>query len=106
MILKQEALTLAETKEILDKVELDSPRIKKTQEYLKRFTKKKPEKARALAKKLSETEISKLKRQHIVKIVDVMPETPAELRSIFSGEELSLDANETEKILQTLKDSK
>ncbi|HIH18105.1 MAG TPA: hypothetical protein HA250_01720 [Nanoarchaeota archaeon] len=106
MILKQEALTLAETKEILDKVESENPRIKKTQEYLKKFAKKKSEKAKTLVKKLSESEISKLKQQHIVKIVDVMPETPAELRSIFSGEELSLDTNETEKILQTIRDSK
>jgi len=106
MILKQEALTLAETKEILDKVESDNQRLKKTQEYLKKFTKKKPEKAKITTKKLDEAGISKLGHRHIVKIVDVMPETPSELRSIFSGDDLSLDSNETEKILQIIKENK
>ena len=106
MILKQEALTLAETKEILDKTDTDSSRIKKTQEYLKKFTKKKLEKVKSVVKKLAEAEISKLKQQHIVKIADVMPENASELRSIFSGDEVNLDSNETEKILQIIRENK
>lgn len=106
MIKKQEPLSLAETRKILEKLDVDSPRIKKTLEYLKKFSKRKPEKVSEVVKKLNEAGITRLKQQHIVKIADIMPETAPELRSIFFGEEVSLDTNETEKILQIIKESK
>ncbi len=107
MITNQEPLSLAETKKLLEKLgsDVDSPRIKKTLEYLKKFSKRKAEKVNGVVKKLSDAGISKLKQQHIVKIVDIMPETPSDLRSIFFGEDVNLDSNETEKILQIIKES-
>ncbi|MBU2496663.1 MAG: hypothetical protein KJ767_01210 [Nanoarchaeota archaeon] len=100
MIKNRKPLTLTETKKLLEKADSDSPKVKKTLDYLKKFVKKKsnPE----LVKKLNEAKIDKLKPEHIVKIADVIPETASELRSILSSE-VSLDANETEKILEITK---
>lgn len=106
MIQKQEPLTLAETKKLLEKADAENLRAKKTMDYIKKFSKKKPEKVREIVKKLNEAEISKLKNHHIVKIADILPESAAELRSIFFGGEVNLDSNETEKILQIIKDNK
>lgn len=99
MIKKREPLTLAETRKLLEKATEDSLRVKKTLEYLKKFAKKKDT---DIAKKLSEAKIEKLKQEHIVKIADIIPETAADLRSILGGE-VSLDANEIEKILEITK---
>ncbi len=103
MIKKTQPLTIAETRELLEKAEdRENFRAKKSLEYLKRFSKLKAEKAQELKKKL--IGIEKLKEYHIVKIIDILPETPEELRSIFFGEDISLDTNETEKILQIIKE--
>lgn len=105
MIKKQEPLTIAETRKMLEKLDLDSPRVKKSLDYLKKFSKKKTGKSAEIAEKLSKAEITKLDKQHIVKIADIMPETATELRSIFVGE-AGLDSNEIEKILQIVKEAK
>ncbi len=99
MIIKQEPLTLIETKKLLEKADKDNPKVKKTLEYLKKFAKKLES---DLTKKLNSLKITKLKQKHIIKIADIMPETAAELRSILSGE-VNLDANEIEKILEVIK---
>lgn len=107
MIKKQQPLTLTETKKILDKInDSESPRIKKTKEYLKKVLKKKTAKTDELLKKLNEAGITKLKQEYIVKIADIMPETSTDLRNIFAGEELTLEPNEIEKILQVVKELK
>ena len=97
MIIKKQPLTLAETKKLLEKADPENQKVKKTLDYLKKFTKKKS--SSDLVKKLNEAKIDKLKPEHIVKIADIVPETASELRSILASE-VNLDSNETEKILE------
>jgi len=46
----------------------------------------------------------KMKDEHIVKIIDILPDNEEELNKIFAG--INLDENETKKILDTVKEYK
>ena len=46
----------------------------------------------------------RVKQEHIVKIIDLMPENAEELNKIFVDS--SLDEDETKKILETVKEFK
>ena len=104
MIKNSEALTLAEVKELL--AEEESEKSKTALAYIKKFCKIKPEKANQLKKAIEELGIIKLKQKHISKIIDLLPEDSEDLRKIFVGEEVSLDQNEINSILETIKKHK
>ncbi|MFA7708392.1 MAG: hypothetical protein WCX73_05570, partial [Candidatus Pacearchaeota archaeon] len=53
---------------------------------------------------LEKADLLKLKREHIVKIIDLLPETASELNKIFT--DISLNEDETNKILEIVKNSK
>lgn len=72
--------------------------------FIKKFVKIKPEEAREFRKKLEGLELMKLKNEHIVKIVDLLPENQEDLNKIFVG--VNLDEDETKKILDTVKQFK
>lgn len=72
--------------------------------FIKKFIKPKPEQAKELKKKLEEMDNMKVREEHIVKIIDLMPETSEDLNKIFVG--VSLDEDETKKILDILKSTK
>lgn len=88
MILAKQPITLAEVKHIVDK--LDEKEELKS--YLKDFTKLSKEKADKLIKELESLNNQRLKQEDIVKIVDFVPKSIEELRTIvldssFSEEE-------------------
>ena len=72
--------------------------------FIKGFSKIKPKEAKELKKKLGELELMKVKPEHTVKIIDLMPEDREELNKIFVS--VSLDEDETKKILDTVKEFK
>ena len=101
MAMESKPLTLTEVAKVLEKSDKENIRVKTTLEYVKKFTKKAK---LGLKEKIEELEISKLKRQDITKLADLMPETPPEIRNILT--DASLDENETEKVLSTVKEFK
>ena len=69
--------------------------------FIKKFQKIKKGEAEELRKKLKALELMKVKEEHITKIIDLMPENKEDLNKIFV--DISLDEDETQKIINTIK---
>ncbi|MFQ5531043.1 MAG: hypothetical protein ACE5ES_00345, partial [Candidatus Nanoarchaeia archaeon] len=69
--------------------------------FLKKYISLKPEKAKELRKKLEDLDLMKIKPEHIVKIIDLIPEDSEDINKIFT--DVGLDEDETKKILETVK---
>jgi len=98
MIKNNEPLSMAEASEYLGKI--DSTDVKG---FIKKFTNLKPAEAKELRKKLENLDMMKLRAEHIVKVIDLLPENQEDLNKIV---EVSLDEDETKKILETVKEYK
>ncbi len=98
MIKNTELLSMAEAIEYVNKE--DSIDIKG---FIKKFTKLKPKEAKELKKKLEGLDMMKLRAEQIIKIIDLLPENQEDLNKIV---DISLDENETKKILETVKEFK
>ena len=98
MILKNEPISMAEALEYI-KDDSSGAEIKG---FIKKFTKFKAVDAKKLKKKLEELDLLKVKLEHIIKIIDLIPENAEDLNKIFIG--VNLDEDETKKILETIKE--
>ncbi len=101
MIINKEPLSMAEALEYIK--EEDSEETDMIG-FAKKFVKPKKEKIKELKQKLKELELLKIKDEHIAKIIDLIPENPEELNKIFV--DVSLDEEETQKILSVIKEIK
>ncbi len=100
MILERQPLNLNEVKEILEDIE-DSDKKEEIKLYLKKILKTKPEKTKKIKEDLEKLDLLKIKREHIVKIADLLPGDVVDLNKIFM--DVNLNEDETNKILDTLK---
>ncbi|OYT36162.1 hypothetical protein B6U91_01750 [Candidatus Pacearchaeota archaeon ex4484_71] len=96
MIHNQKPLSLAEVSEYVKDDSIKG--------FIKGFTKMTPEKAKDLRKRIQDLEIIKINDKHISKIIDLLPQDKEELNKIV--QEANLDENETNGILQAIKDTK
>jgi len=103
MIKERQALSMCESEKVLGSIK-ETDRTKEAQAFIKKFCKLKPEKAEKLKQELEGLKLLKVKPQDIVKIIEILPEDATELNKIFT--EVSLDADETNKILETIKNNK
>jgi len=101
MIKNSEPLSMSEIAEYTKKIEDTETDIIG---FIKKFAKLAPKESHKLRKKLEELELMKVKPENIVKIVDLVPENAEELNKIFT--DVGLDEDETEKILETVKEFK
>lgn len=92
---------MAEVQEYLD---MKSEHGKEMSAFIKKFTKLTAKEAKELRKKLEEMDMAKMKEEYIVKIIDILPDSAQELNKIFQG--VSLEENESNKILETIKSFK
>jgi len=92
MIKNTTPLSMAESMEYIEK------------EFIKKFVKITPKEAKELRKKLEALNIIKLNDTNISKIIDILPEKAEEINKIFV--DISLDENETKRILDTVKEFK
>ena len=103
-VINERALSMHELKDKLDGIKKrDSevnPRGIKTYEYINKFIKKDNKK---LKEKLVELNILRLKDKHINKIVDILPKDIDELKSVLSGDNLTLKQEDLTKIIETMK---
>ena len=97
MIKKRIPLSMAETAGY-------SKENEELQKFVKNFTKIQGSDASKLREKLSALGMMKMKDEHIVKIIDMIPEDEEDLSKVFSG--VSLDENEAKNILDTIKEFK
>ena len=73
-------------------------------QFIKKFAKLKPRESKKLRKKIEELDLMRVKTEHVAKIIDLMPEEQEELNKIFV--DVSLNEDETKKILETVKEFK
>ena len=103
MIIERTPLNLNEVQEILKDIP-DSEKKENMEVFLKKFLKTKPEQAKKIKDGLDKLDLLKIKREHLVKIIDMLPEDASDLNKIFT--DVSLNEDETNKILEIVKHSK
>ncbi len=81
-------------------------RANKAEEYLGNFVFLKPKEAKELVEKLKKLQIPRLKNQHIFKIVDLLPETPEELKFILQSFTITINSENAKKITELVKSFK
>lgn len=101
MIKNTTPLSMTEAMEYLNKDPSSEEEIKK---FGKKFVQLKPEKAREMRKKLESLDLMKMRPEHIVKIIDLLPENSENLNKIFN--DVSLNEDEIKKILGTIEELK
>ena len=101
MIKDQKPLSITESLTFVGDGKDSETEVKK---FMKKFIKLKPEKAKELGKKIEDLEFLKIKPEHIVKIIDILPEDTENLNKIFN--DVSLDENETKQILGLVEEFK
>ncbi len=75
----------------------------KTEEYVNQFIQLTQKDADALEEELNKLEIPRLKDVHIKKILDILPESVKELKIILQGYTLTVNKENMEKIIKTVK---
>ncbi len=105
-VIEEVALNLVEVKEMLKKIkdrdqELNF-RAQKTVEYLDAISTIKPKQAKELKEKLLGMEIPRIKELHVQKIIDIMPRTPEGVKTLFSGFNISITADNVKKIVDAV----
>jgi DNA-directed RNA polymerase subunit F len=101
MIKSNEPLSMVEVIEYLKKGKDSETDVKG---FIKKFVKLNPKDAKELRKKIGELKLMKVNERDIVKIIDLMPENAEELNKIFT--DVGLNEDETNKILETVKEFK
>ncbi len=105
-IISEEPMNMATVKVELEKIrkrdtELNM-RANKTEEYIHQCFILKKKEAEELYEKINKMEISRLKDIHIHKIIDIMPATAEELKSLLTGYTISLSGENLKKILDAV----
>ena len=98
MIKNRFSLSMSEAQEYVNKKKDSEVDVKA---FMKKFTKLKPEEAKKLREELEGLNILKINSNHISKMIDILPRDKEELNKIAS--DASLDENEIEQILNTIK---
>jgi len=101
MIIDNTPLSMAESVEYIKKSE--DPKVEALN-FIKKFVKLSPKEAKELKIKLEKLDLMKISAEHIVKIIDLLPEGEVDLNKIFN--DVGLDEDETKKILETVKEFK
>jgi len=99
MIRKSEPLSIPEVLGYLDKKnEKESNLIG----FIEKFNDVKFKDAKQIKEKINSLNLMKLREEHIIKLIDFMPNNSEELNKILMG--VNLDEDETKKILDTIKE--
>lgn len=97
MIISKKHLSIAETKEFLDQgsdMEI----------FSNKFSKLSFEDAKEMKKKIEDLESINIRDEHIVKIIDVLPDNAQDLNKIFVGGQI--DEDEIKKVLEIVQEYK
>ena len=107
-LISETPITMVELKEGLAKIkERDGElnfRANKTEEYLNQFVKLSSKKLKELKDKLAALKITRFKEEHITKLTDLLPKTPAEVKVILQGYTLSVSNENAKKIADIIKE--
>jgi DNA-directed RNA polymerase subunit F len=98
MIKDRQSLSMTESEEYIK----DNESSVELSKFIKKFAKLDIKKAKELKKKIEELNLMKIKSDYTSKIIDILPENAEDLNKIFV--DINLDENETQKILDTVKE--
>ncbi len=102
-VIEEIPLNIVEVKEMLKKIkERDQElnfRAQKTAEYLDAISTIKPKQAKEMKEKLLALNVPRFRDIHVQKIIDIMPKTPEGVKTIFSGLNISITADNIKKIV-------
>ena len=105
-IRKQETVLMAELKEELNRIrDRDEDlnfRGTRTEEYLEATVQMKGEAAKALRDEILALEIPRMKEEHAVKIVDVLPRSIDELKVLLAPYPITVSAENLKKIVDKI----
>ena len=94
MIIKEmKPLSLAEASEYIENTEVKG--------FIKKFSKMTPGDAKKMREEIEALDSIKIKSEHIVKVIDILPEDDQDVAKIFN--EVNLDENEVSKIVEIVK---
>ncbi|MBI4150061.1 hypothetical protein HY488_01520 [Candidatus Woesearchaeota archaeon] len=107
-IISETPVLMAQLKEDLAKIKARdkelSFRSNKTDDYLNHFVMLSAKEAEALKEKLEKFEIPRVKPEHLVKIVDILPVTPEEVKTVLSGYTITISNENCKKIADIVKE--
>ena len=99
-IVRERLLTIPEVKALLEELGFGGDFFRRAYEYVTRFSKLEPEKARELVERLMEE--FGLTEQEAVQLVNCMPETLDELRVFLAGHKVFISSETMKAILALL----
>ena len=106
-IIQESPISMADLKEELSKIKKKDEKLnfraEKTEEYLNQFTILSLKKYQELKEKLEKLKIPRLKEEHIIKIVDLVPLSAEEVKSILQGYTITVTNDNLKKIADCVK---
>ncbi|MBI4141912.1 hypothetical protein HY484_03235 [Candidatus Woesearchaeota archaeon] len=79
-------------------------RAQKTVDYLEQVVSIAPAKLKELLQKLAKLEVPRLKEQHLLKLVDVLPTTQKDVKTVLQGYAVTVTNDNLKKIAETISD--
>jgi DNA-directed RNA polymerase subunit F len=101
MIKEIKPVPIAEVKDMLK--DQDTDKSKELLSFLKKFNKTSVSESKRMFESIKKLNIEKLKDEDIVRIIDFAPEDAEDLRKLFIGSDITLDQDETTRILEIKK---
>jgi len=105
-IISEEPISMVDLKQEIAKIrERDKelgPISTKTEDYLKQFVSLEPKKAEELKQKLEALKLSRLKPEFIIKILDTLPTTVNQLKTLLQGYIVSLNQADMKKVVDVI----
>jgi len=102
-IIKEEFVPIQKAKDILEKVEEPGYEQKLALEHVKKFAKLSTADANKLIKELEGLNMRKLKPEHAVKIVDLIPSDVGDLKIILMHADVPFKDEELQQIIEIVK---
>jgi DNA-directed RNA polymerase subunit F len=108
-VLSETPVTMAELKEELAKVrkrdETLNFRAEKTEDYLNQFQVLDAKQAKELCKKLEELQIPRMRPEHIVKLIDILPSTQEEVKAVLQGYTITLTKENLKRVADVIQEA-
>tara|TARA_Y100000310_G_scaffold343806_1_gene453221 strand:- start:1819 stop:2166 length:348 start_codon:yes stop_codon:yes gene_type:complete len=105
---EEKSLSLVDAKVILDKIQKRDEEMNylsnKAKEYLDGFVILTPKKKEELQKILNDLNLTRLKEDHIMKIIDFLPKTIDDLKVVLQAYPLSMPKKDQEAIVKAVKE--
>ncbi|MBS3119385.1 hypothetical protein J4475_01025 [Candidatus Woesearchaeota archaeon] len=109
-IIEEVPISLSELKEEIEKIKKADKepgfRTVRTDEHLQHFKPLSRQKQTELIGKLMKLEVPRLKEQQYIKVIDIMPESITELKTVLAGYNITVTKENTEKIFKTIDEAR